>query len=234
MVLGLPYWVQVISTSKDHVGRMDAEHPTYSNFYCCIYRLWAGNSKEQKPTFQKGNSGTKRTKLGLDLPKPPRYDCGGGGSDSNLLVFPEERPLVRCTDVLEDPVHLVMLRLIGYGEHRAAAAGLPSVLHHLPDTQLLHLHKDELTPQRHCIWELLSEAQHDSALWEAALVVVILLQLCKERTVGSFLPAFATQVWDQAPCHRGKLWAQEKLLCCAKPPIGIHLPSDVKRQVMPP
>lgn len=56
-----------------------------------------------------------RTKLGLDHPKPQHYDCREGGSDSNLLVFPEARPLVRCTDVLEDPVHLVMLRLISCG-----------------------------------------------------------------------------------------------------------------------
>lgn len=97
-----------------------------------------------------------------------------------------------------------------------------------------YLHKDELIPQRHSIWELLSKAQHDSAVWDASLVVVILLQLCKERTVGSCLPAFAMQVWDQAPCHRGKLRAQEKLLCCAEPPIGMHLPSDTKHQVIPP
>lgn len=51
-----------------------------------------------------------------------------------------------------------------------------------------YLDKDEFTPQRHRVWELLPEAQRDSAVWEAALVVIILLQLCKERgTVGSCL-----------------------------------------------
>lgn len=43
-----------------------------------------------------------------------------------------------------------------------------------------YLDKDELAPQRHGIRELLSEAQHDSAVWEVALVVVK-LQLCKEK-----------------------------------------------------
>lgn len=129
--------------SKTSAGQTLSIQPTFSWQFLLLYlyRLWTGNSKEQKSTFQNGNLGTNGTKLGLDQPKPPRYVCGEGGSDGNLLVFSEERPLVRCADVLEDPVHLVMLRLISYGEHGAAAAGLPSLLHHLPDTQLLHLRK---------------------------------------------------------------------------------------------
>ena len=115
--------------------------PTFYSQFLLLYLhiLWTTNSKEQTPSFQKGHLGTNRTKLGLDQPKPPHYVCTEGGSDSNLLVFSEERPLMRCTDLLEDPVHLVMLCLISYGEHGAAAAGLASLLHHLPDTQLLHL-----------------------------------------------------------------------------------------------
>lgn len=103
--------------------------------------------------------------------------CAYGGSHSNLLVLSEQRPLVWPTDILEDPVHLLLLHLI---RQHGAAACLAGLLHHLPDTQLLHLDEDELTPQRHRVWELLSKAQHDPALWEAALVVVVLLQLSKE------------------------------------------------------
>lgn len=57
-----------------------------------------------------------------------------------MLVFSEEWPLCGA-DVLEDSVHLLMLCLISYGDHGVAAAGLPSLFHHLPDIQLLHLHK---------------------------------------------------------------------------------------------
>lgn len=65
-----------------------------------------------------------------------------------------------------------------------------------PKGSLPYLDKDELTPQWHRIWELLSKAQHDSGVWEAALVVVILLQLCKERgTVGGCLPQAASHCY---------------------------------------
>lgn len=66
---------------------------------------------------------------------------GGGGSDGDLLVLSEEGPLVGAADVLEDPVHLLVLRLVGRGDQWAAAAavGLLRVLHHLPEEQLLHL-----------------------------------------------------------------------------------------------
>lgn len=137
-----PACTKVISISKVSAGQTLSIQPTFSWQFLLLYlyRLWTG-IKEQEPTFQKGNLGTSGTKLGLDQPKPPCYVCREGGSDSNLLVFSEEWPLVHPTDVLEDPVHLVMLCLISYGEHGAAAAGLPSLLHHLPDTQLLHLHE---------------------------------------------------------------------------------------------
>lgn len=60
---------------------------------------------------------------------------GGGSSHGDLLVFSEEGPLVGAADVLEDPVHLLVLRLVS----RGAAVGLARVLHHLPEEQLLHL-----------------------------------------------------------------------------------------------
>lgn len=62
--------------------------------------------------------------------------CAHGGSHGDLLVLSEQRPLVRPTDVLEDPVHLLLLHVI---RQHGAAAGLAGLLHHLPDAQLLHL-----------------------------------------------------------------------------------------------
>lgn len=71
---------------------------------------------------------------GSGVTQTPR--CAHGGSHSNLLILSEQRPLVWPTDVLEDPVHLLLLHLI---RQHGAAAGLASLLHHLPDTELLHL-----------------------------------------------------------------------------------------------
>lgn len=90
----------------------------------------------------------------MDEPSPAGCEGGRGGSDCDLLVLPEERP--RRADVLEDPVALVVLGLISHGQHGAGAAGLPSLVHHLPEVQLLHL------GQRKKVRRMLSE---EGALW---------------------------------------------------------------------
>lgn len=60
--------------------------------------------------------------------------------------------------------------------------------------QASYLDEDELTPQRG-IRELLSEAQRDPAVRVAALVVVVLLQVCRDTsTVRHHEPG------DLTPC----------------------------------
>lgn len=107
----------------------------------CLHRLRTENSKEHEPTRQK--KGELGAVMGPNRPGATQTAAtsGGGGSDGDLLVLSEEGPLVGAADVLEDPVHLLVLRLVGRGDQWAAAAavGLLRVLHHLPEEQLLHL-----------------------------------------------------------------------------------------------
>lgn len=109
------------------------------------------------------------------------------------------------------------------GTRMAAGVGLCWHSSHLAWIPFsLYLDEDEFAPQGRCIWELLPEAQHDSAVWETALVVVVLLQLCKDTAKIAIGPPEAAR------------------LCCT--PLGSNtqaklqpwgLPHDPKHLVIP-
>lgn len=65
-----------------------------------------------------------------------------------------------------------------------------------PEAARSYLHEDEFGAQGGHVWKLLSEAQHHPAVGEPALVVVEVLQLCKDtrreggclQLLGAFTP----------------------------------------------
>ncbi|KAG8144164.1 hypothetical protein E2320_001278 [Naja naja] len=66
-----------------------------------------------------------------------------GVSNSNLLVFSENGPLVRPTRILEVPVHRIIMHLLSDWVAHSAGFILPGFLHQLPDAQLLDLRSED-------------------------------------------------------------------------------------------
>lgn len=98
----------------------------------------------------------------------------------DLLVFSEKGSLVGGTNIWKHPEDLVWLRLLGSLHHGPSTTVLPSFFHQLPDVELLNLHENEFGAQGGHVWELFSEAQHDPAVWQPALVAIELLQLSQK------------------------------------------------------
>lgn len=113
---------------------------SHGSFYCCVYTDSGLRTAKNKNQLAKRGIGAVMGPNGPGVTQTTDTSTGGG-SHSDLLVFSEEGPLVGAADVLEDPVHLLVLRLVSRRDQGAAAAavGLPRLLHHLPEAQLLHL-----------------------------------------------------------------------------------------------
>lgn len=124
--------------------------------------------KGRSPSANAGSGG--KGKISLQLTKPPLGSFICKPSPRNLLISsPGETPHFH-----PNPGPQMSRGSRGW----SSASRIPTLSGSL---FLPYLDKDEFTPQGHGIRELLPEAQHDSAVWEAALVVVVLLQLCKDR-----------------------------------------------------